>query len=237
MKPAVLITGGANRIGKALGLHLAALGFDIALHYNTSTKDAQNTASEIRSAKIRCEMFGCDLTDTAKTSHLIGDVKKKFPRLNLLINSASAFGKSNLDLNSLGRINQDIAIHFKAPFILISEFARLCQRGQIINFLDTNVSKHKTAYTTYLLAKKSLENLTKLAAVELAPHIRVNAIAPGLILPPVSQTNSYLDRLAKKIPLKRKGNHTNITQTVDFLVQNNFLTGQTIFVDGGEHLV
>ena len=125
----------------------------------------------------------------------------------------------------------------KAPFILSSEFYRICKKGQIINFLDTNIVKNKTSHVAYLLTKKNLADLTKLAAIEFAPDIRVNGIAPGLILPPKKETTEYLDRMAKNIPLKRRGGESYITRSIKFLLENDFLTGQFLFNDGGEHLV
>lgn len=132
--------------------------------------------------------------------------------------------------------DQEVAVNLRAPFILSSQFACHIREGAIINILDTNVSKNKTAHVSYLLTKKSLSELTRIAALELAPQIRVNAVAPGLILPPNSKGKDYLDRLAKNIPLKRKGEPADIAKAVHFLLENTYITGQTIFVDGGEHL-
>ena len=130
-----------------------------------------------------------------------------------------------------------MAVHVKAPYILTQEFARLCKAGSIINILDTHITENRTAHFDYLLSKKTLAAFTQQAAVSLAPKIRVNAIAPGLILPPVAEKADYLNRLAKKIPLKRKGNIENITHAVQFLAKNNYITGQVLFIDGGEHLI
>ncbi len=237
MKKAALVTGAAKRIGRVIALHLASLGFDIALHYNTSPEDAQSTNKEILKRGVDCRLFRCDLTKTSAASRLISSVKKEFPHLNFLINSASFFEKSDFTLKSLNQLDKNFNVHLNAPYILTSEFARLVRKGQVINILDTNVLKNKTPYFNYLLSKKSLAELTKLAAVRLAPHIRVNAIAPGLILPPAGLGQDHLKRLAQNIPLKEKGSPEHISQTVEFLIQNDFITGQTIFVDGGEHLI
>jgi len=237
MNKAALITGGAKRIGQAIALDLAHLGYDIALHYHTSQKEAQVTVNTIREIGMACELFHCDLSKEEQTLKLIGQVKKKFPNLEVLVNSASVFEKSKLTIKDLKLLDYHFAIHLKAPFILTCEFARLCNQGQIINILDTNVAKNKTSHIAYLLSKKSLEDLTKLSAIELAPNIRVNAIAPGLILPPGGQTTAYLDRLATQIPLEQKGDVLNITQTLRFLIENKFITGQVIYTDGGENLI
>jgi len=232
-----LITGGAKRIGQAIALDLARVGFDIALHYNSSQKEAERTANAIRRLGVSCQLFRANLANENQTIKLISQVKKQIPNLEILVNSASIFEKSKLTIKDIKLLDQHFKIHLKAPFILTCEFARLCTQGQVINILDTNVTKNRTSHITYLMSKKSLEDLTKLSAVELAPNIRVNAIAPGLILPPQGQNNLYLDRLATRIPLKQKGEVRNITQAVRFLIENKFITGQVIYVDGGENLI
>lgn len=234
---AALVTGAAVRIGKGLALKLAELGFSVALHYNHSDKDVREVARLIKKKGGRCEIFQCDLADAEETKLLIGRVRERFPKLNLLINNASIFEKSDLTTASLDSLRQHFVINFDAPYILTCAFAEECKAGQIINILDTNVVKNKSTYATYLLSKKALAELTKLSAVLLGPKIRVNAIAPGLILPPPNGTNAYLLKRAQEIPLKRKGDMATITQCLQFLVENHYLTGQILFNDGGEHLI
>ena len=236
-KETALITGGAHRIGKAIALALADLGYHIALHYHQSKEDALKTATEIRRKGSRCDLFCADLANEHDAKELIPAILAKIPPLTLLINSASLFEPSELASLDIDNWDRHFAIHLKAPYILTSIFAGRCKKGQIINILDTHVTKNKTAHFAYLLSKKSLYELTKLSAVALAPQIRVNAIAPGLILPPTGQSNAYLDRLAKHVPLKRKGELSQIIQSVKFLIENDYLTGQVIFNDGGEHLL
>lgn len=236
-KETALVTGGAHRIGKAIALTLAGLGYHIALHYHGSKKDALKTAAQIRRTGTPCELFCTDLSNEHGAKELIPAILAKMPPLTLLINSASIFEPSELVSLDLDNWDRHFAIHLKAPYILTSTFAARCKRGQIINILDSHVTKNKTAYFAYLLSKKSLYELTKLSAVALAPQIRVNAIAPGLILPPTGKNSAYLNRLAKHVPLKRKGEVSQITQSVKFLIENNYLTGEVIFNDGGEHLL
>ena len=232
-----LITGGARRIGQAIALELASLRYNVALHYHHSREPAEVTAVEIRQKGVECELFRCDLSDENKTSQLISKVFRKFPGLNLLVNSASIFEKSKFVVKDVKLFNDHFATNLKAPFILSCEFFRLCKKGQIINLLDTNIVKNKTSQVAYLLTKKSLADMTKLAAVEFAPHVRVNGIAPGLILPAKGNTTEHLDRMARNIPLQRKGDPGYITQSIKFLIENDYLTGQFIFNDGGEHLI
>ena len=236
-KGTALVTGAARRIGRAIALELASLGYNIALHYNRSQAEAQATAEEIKKKGVVCVLFPCVLSDENQTSHLLSEVVEKFSDLNLLINSASIFEKSEFALKDLNLLQDHFAINLKAPFILSSEFFRLCKKGQIINLLDANMVTNKTDHVAYLLTKKSLADMTKLAAVKFAPHIRVNGIAPGLILPAKGDTTGNMDRMARDIPLKQKGDSSYIAQSVKFLIENDYLTGQFLFNDGGKHLI
>jgi len=236
-KETALVTGGANRIGKAIALTLAGLGYHIALHYHRSPKDALKTAVQIRKKGVICKLFCTDLSHEYGAKELIPAVLEKMSPVTLLINSASIFEPSELVSLDLDNLDRHFAVHLKAPYILTSTFAARCKTGHIINILDTHITKNKTAHFAYLLSKKSLFELTKLSAVALAPKIRVNAVAPGLILPPSGQNSAYLSRLAKRVPLGRKGEVSQITQSVKFLIENDYLTGQVIFNDGGEHLL
>ncbi len=236
-KKAALVTGGGVRIGQAISLKLAELGFDIALHYHQSKKEALRTAQYIEKKGVACELLSCDLANEHETTFLVQKARKKFPYLNLLINNASVFKPSHFKKVSLKQFNEEFAINFKAPLILMRDFANQCPKGEIINLLDTNIVKNTTDHFIYLLTKKTLVELTRLAAIELAPQIRVNAIAPGAILAPANKNKIYLERIAKNIPLKRMGDITRITETIEFLHKNDYLTGEIIFVDGGEHLI
>lgn len=234
---AVLVTGGAKRIGQEICMDLAQLGYKIALHYNSSKQQAINTAKKINNQGGYCELFSCDLSDTRETQRLIAQVYKSFPTFNLLVNSASIFIPNTFGATNLELFDSHWAINFKAPYILSCEFARLVKKGQIINFIDTNSVKYQSRYHDYLLTKKALAEFTKMAAVSWGPSIRVNGISPGMILPPVnSQKEDRLDR-AKKIPLKKVGNTKYILKTLEYLIENTYLTGQIIAVDGGEQLV
>ena len=234
---AVLITGAAKRIGRAIALSLARRGYDIALHYYRSGSDAQALARAVVKLGVRCELFGCNLFDDKETLALTVQVATRFPHLNLLINNASIFQPSQFHRDDLKLLNVHWNIHVKAPFILTSEFARIIKRGQVINILDAGIVRHKTQHVGYLLSKKALAELTQLAAVQLAPQIRVNGIAPGYILPPEGKTETSLKQRIRCIPLQKKGDEEAVTRSIDYLIDNHFLTGQILFVDGGEHLL
>ena len=232
-----LITGGAKRIGRCIVLKLVELGYTVAIHYNRSSKEAQQLNKTILLQGGRSEIFSCDLLNEKNVKKLISKVIQKFPDLNLLINNASIFDRDSLVNCSVKNFKNHFAIHVQTPFWLSQNFAKICKKGHIINILDTNIVKNETQHFSYLLSKKTLAHLTEMSAVELAPIIRVNAFAPGFILPPVKIQNSNLQRFNKNIPLAKQGNTANITDSLEFLIKNDYLTGQILFNDGGAHLL
>ena len=240
MKPfrskSALITGAAKRLGRAVALHLADQGYNIALHYNSSKADAMNTAQAIYKKGARCELFACDLADEGVVSVLLPKVHKAFPGLNVLVNSASIFVPNRFGDEDLTLFKAHWDINFKAPYILSCAFSRLVKQGQIINFIDTNAVKHATRYADYLMTKKAMYEFTQMAAVQWGPRIRVNGISPGMILPPVHRPDDRKAR-ADKIPLRKTGHPKYILQTLQFLLDNDYITGRIITVDGGEQLI
>jgi pteridine reductase len=236
-KGTALVTGAAKRIGQVIACFLAGYGYKIILHYNESRAEAEKTARMIIQSGGNCKLFRCNLENEEKTSALIDRISKEDKDLTLLVNNASLFQPSNFRTETNNLFNRHMNVNLKAPFILTRDFARICKRGHIINILDTNISKNKTNHLSYLLSKKALCELTKLSAVELAPYIRVNAIAPGLILPPKGKKGDYLDRLTYRVPLKTKGTLDQIAYSMAFLIENTYLTGQVIYNDGGENLI
>lgn len=231
-----LITGGAKRIGSAIAKKLAQMGYNIALHYNTSNNDAIELKKQIENIGVRCALFKCDLSIEEEVLNLIPEAIKIFNDIDLLINNASIFNKATLIETETGLFNRTFNTNLKAPYLLIRDFAKLVKKGNIINIIDTKITKNDFLYSCYTLTKKSLKDLTLMAAKELGPEIRVNGIAPGLILEPEGKPISYLDKLAKNIPLKKKGSVKAVTDALGFLIENDFITGQILFVDGGQHL-
>lgn len=230
-----LVTGASRRIGKACALELADMGYNIFLHYNTSKKEAVNTQRLIEDFGRKCILKQANFKDEKEVSALIKDCIKDGV-LEILVNNASVFVESNFETEGCSLLDNLFAANFKAPYILTKQFAKYCGKGVIINLLDTKINQYKTRHLDYLLTKKLLEEFTYLSATELAPRIRVNGIAPGLILPPEDKSEDYLNELAKDIPLNKTGSLQELMQALRFLVENTFITGEVIHVDGGEHL-
>lgn len=241
---AALITGSAKRIGAQMALNLAKKGYDIVISYCGSKHDAEILSEKITTTyAVKCEIVQCDLQDQSQAKELLRFSIQKFPHLNLLINNASIFGKSQFLTAPDSELMENLNLHFIAPLILSKEFARnIAEKNtkdaQIINMIDKNIARYDTQYFYYLMSKKFLAELTKMLSLELAPDIRVNAIAPGFILNSVNEENPSQEtqNLIKRIPLKTKGEVENILQTVDFLLDNTFTTGQILFIDGGASL-
>jgi NAD(P)-dependent dehydrogenase (short-subunit alcohol dehydrogenase family) len=238
MKQTVLITGASKRVGKAIAEHLAEKGWNIAVHFNSSEKPAEELVNEltVKYQQQKFQAFKANLIDTGEVLTLIPKVLEAFGEIHLLVNNASVFDPGYLKLTQPDLFDEQINVNLKAPFFLIRDFANRCKKGNIINFVDTRVTSNKSNFAAYSLSKKGLWDLTKMAALELAPDIRVNAIAPGVTLAPEDKDENYLQNLAQNIPMKKPGGLDPIIKSVDFILENNHLTGQLLFADGGENL-
>ena len=240
----VLITGGAKRIGRSTALFLASKNYDVAISYNKSANEARDLKSQIESEYgTKCLIYQCDISKKDSCLKLIKDVLTDLPDLNLLINNASIFNKSDPIEDFDDEYEKNMAIHVRAPLILGTEFAKNINskndtQGNIINMLDKNISRNSTQFFYYLLSKKTLDNLTKMLAMKFSPNIRVNAIAPGYILDDgfIAGSPQLSQKIIDDVPLKRKGDVKNITNSIDFIINNDYLTGQTLFIDGGASL-
>ena len=238
MKKTALITGASKRIGKGLAEHLAQNGWSVVIHFSSSENAAIQLVNQLSKQfpHQKLEAFKADLSQINEVVGLIPNAIAKFGKIDLLINNASVFSSGYLKATSPELFNSQIDVNLKAPFFLIRDFANHCKKGNIINFVDTRITSNKSNFTAYSLSKKGLWDLTQMAALELAPDIRVNAIAPGVTLSPENEDENYLLNLAKNIPMKKPGGLEPIIKSLDFILENNHLTGQLIFADGGENL-
>ena len=234
--PAALVTGGAIRLGKHIALALAEKGYDIALHYNSSAAAAQETAASIRELGRECVCFPCNLAHVEDLFELMKNVKISLPNLNLLVNSASAYTQAQIADTTAAIFNEQFNINIRAPFFLSQAFAKEVGTGNIINIIDNKIGFNQFQYAAYLLAKKTLVEFTKMAALEFAPRIRVNGVAPGVVLPATTRSPEYLAWRQQSIPLNKQGNPDNITKAIMSLLENDFMSGQILVVDGAENI-
>lgn len=236
MQKAALITGSAIRLGKAFMLSLAEAGYSIALHYNSSEEAARTAQAEAQALGVECELFPFNLLAEPDMTPLIERVRSRFPGLNVLVNSASVYDAAPIMETTPDLFHKQFKVNFEAPYFLTQAFANLTDGGCVINIIDNKVAFNQYQYAAYLLSKKALQDFTQLAAVELAPKVRVNGIAPGVTLPMGSRTSDYIKWRIEGIPVKHQGTPDNLCQALHYILNNEFVNGQILMVDGGEGL-
>ena len=229
--PTAIITGGAVRIGKALACHLADQGWSLALHHNSSPPD--EVLAHAQKAGVTCKTYPGDLSNTAFAEGLVKQVAADFNDVQLLINSAANFIQENVEHTSTQTLVDTMALNLMSPYLLMREYKKRVGKGMIVNILDERITKNIPTFAAYSVSKVALEHATKLAAVEWGETVRVNAIAPGLILPPAGHGQEYLDKNKKNVPTKTHGDVSDLTRALDFLIASPFVNGEILFVDGG----
>jgi pteridine reductase len=237
----VLVTGAARRIGAAIATSLHDAGADIALHYRSSAAEAAALADALNDQRDNsAATFKADLLNTSALSDLVSDVTKWHGRLDVLINNASTFYPT-----PVGEISEEdwtslVGSNLKAPLFLaqaaMAELAR-CE-GSIVNIIDIHAQRPLRDHSVYGSAKAGLAMLTRSLAKDLAPHVRVNGVAPGAILwPEQGMTETVKDHILEQIPLRRAGHPADIASLVLYLVRDaDYITGQIIAVDGGRSI-
>ena len=234
MSPLALVTGAAHRLGKSFALTLAQHGFDILLHYHHSLDAALLTKREIESYGRRVTLAQADLTEPEEIRSLISNLQS----LDVLVNSAAFMPAGNVDALSIENWDTSLDLNLRAPFLLSQEASKkMTDGGLIVNITDVGAQKAWSRYPSYTVSKAALESLTKILARGLAPKIRVNAIAPGLVLQSDIVPPEEWERLIQRVPLKRPARPEEITSALEFLLKNEYITGQVIVVDGGYSLV
>ncbi len=240
-----LVTGAAKRLGRAVALDLAREGADLVVHYNRSAGEAERVAAEARGFGVRSAVVAADLAGADEGGALFEEALKAFGAIDVIVNSASIFEETTLADVTPEEIHRNIDVNALAPLELCRRLAAHrrehgTQGGAptacVVNFLDTRILDYDRSHLAYHLSKRMLFSLTRIAAWELAPEVRVNAVAPGLILPPPGKDESYLESLKGSNPLQSVGTIEQICAAVRFLVSSEFVTGQVIFVDGGRHM-
>lgn len=233
MKKGVLITGGAKRLGKMMAISLAEERYEIVLHYNSSEKEALETKKEIEKFST-CYLIKKDLSK--EYENLVMEAKNLNQNLEILINSASIFPEEKiLEVKEENFLNT-IKLNSFIPLALSIQWKREIGKGLIINIIDARVHQYDFTHLSYGLSKKILYEITKHLALLFAPQIRVNGIAPGVFLPPEGKDENYLKNILNLVPIKRKGEREELKKTLKFLIENEYLTGEIIYLDGGRHL-
>jgi NAD(P)-dependent dehydrogenase (short-subunit alcohol dehydrogenase family) len=236
--PLALVTGSAHRLGKAFALSLARMGYSIALHYRGSAREAEKAVDEVRALGVDCLPIRADLTVPEKVDFLFSLVDEFHAPLKIVVNSAAVMPVGSPRTLELHDWDSALDLNLRAPFLVAQHAAkRMTDGGLIVNISDIGAQKAWSRYPSYTVSKAGLESLTKMLARALAPNIRVNGIAPGLVLPSNVVTEEQWAKLVEKLPLKRAARLEEITSTLEFLIKNEYITGQTIVVDGGYSLI
>lgn len=240
--PIALITGAAHRIGKAISLALHQNGYHVVIHCNRSQSAAKKFVAALNQArKNSASWVSADLLQLQSLPKMLDQILDQHGHLDVLINNASSFYPTPLGSITLAQWDDLVGTNLKAPLFLAqaAKPALLKTQGQIINITDLHATRPLKNFSTYSIAKAGLQQLTRCLAKELAPAIRVNAVAPGAILWPEGETELSAinkQKIIAETAVKRVGEPENIAAAVLFLLQSGYITGQTLTVDGGRHL-
>lgn len=233
-----LITGGAVRVGAEITRALAARGHCVVIHYNASSAPAEDLRDEIVAAGGEARIVGADLADADAVRRLAHEAEAAFGGIDVLINNASVFPDEKMADTDEALWDHTMAVNLKAPFFLIRHLAPTLRkhRGAVVNMADLAGIQSWLGYAAHGIAKAGIVHLTRVAARELAPEVRVNAIAPGTVLPPESMDDAMVDSLGRRNPLGRIGSPGDVVRALDYLLDADFVTGETLVVDGGRLL-
>jgi NAD(P)-dependent dehydrogenase (short-subunit alcohol dehydrogenase family) len=236
----ILVTGGAKRVGRAIVERLASKGARVFIHYHTSEPEALELVAQIRNKGGTAECLQADLATPEGVESLLRAIEERGITVDVLVNNASVFfptPMAELDVATWDRV---LAINLRAPMLLcrhlgLAMFER--QKGKIINIADTAIRRPYPKYAAYLVSKAGLAALTSVLALEFAPHVQVNAIAPGTVLFAENFSESVRSAIVKRTPLQRVGSPEDIAAAVEYLiVSGDFITGIVLPVDGGAAL-
>ena len=235
----LLITGAATRVGKAIALHFAERGWNIALHYFRSSAKAKELKKIIEQHWVKVALIKADLKNPKQTEKIIPLAKKKLGAINCLVNNAALFEKDDIANFTNKSWNNHLNINLLAPTILTKQFAKQAPKktvSNIINIIDQRIFNLTPFFMSYTISKSGLQTLTKTMAMRLGPNIKVNAIAPGPTIKSKRQTDKHFRNQVRSTLLKKTVRSEDICDTVEFLINNNSVTGQIIAVDSGQNL-
>jgi NAD(P)-dependent dehydrogenase (short-subunit alcohol dehydrogenase family) len=243
--PLAVVTGGAHRLGRAFALTLAYEGYAVLVHYHRSAQYAAKTVSDIKSFGVPAFSMQADLTLPEHVESLFTLVdslllrpESRLTHLAVLVNSAAVMLRGKAGTLPVEEWDTVLDLNLRAPFLCAQQAsARMKRGGLVVNVSDIGAEKAWSGFPSYTVSKAALESLTKVLARSFAPSIRVNAIAPGLVLPSDNVPDEEWDKLVARLPLKRPATPEEVASALKFLLKNEYVTGQTIVVDGGYSLL
>ena len=243
--PLALVTGAAHRLGRSFALSLARLGYGVILHYHNSDRLIFETVNQVLEMGVPAFPIRADLRNSGEIvnlfnnmDELIEDTALNLGSLQVLVNSAAIMLKSDLQATPIEEFDNVMALNIRAPFFCSQQaFQRMSDCGVIINISDIAAEKSWKDYGAYSISKAGLDSLTRLLAKSFAPKVRVNGIAPGLVMASDEITPENWGRLVNRLPINREANIEEVCDVLEFLIKNEYITGQIIKVDGGYSLL
>ncbi len=233
----VLVTGGAVRVGAAIVRELASRGWRVAVHANTSLDKAQAIVGELTKRGIEAAAFGADLRDEDATRALIDKARRHFGRLDGLVNNAATWSPTPLDLTAADDVRRFFEVNTVSTFVCCQHAGLImsdqAEGGAIVNVGDWAVARPYRDHAAYFVSKGAIPTMTRTFAVELAPRVRVNAVMPGPVMMPEGMSESERRRAIAGTLVERAGRPENVSSAVAFLLENDFVTGVCLPVDGG----
>lgn len=241
VRPLALVTGAARRIGRVIALDLARHGWDIAVHCHHSLDEAEDTAAGVRELGAAAEVFQADLGDAAACEALLPAVLLRCGRIDAVVNNASLFEYDDIAGFTVGAMDRHWRTNTAAPLLLaraLHEHLRdRAAQGCVVNLLDQKLANPNPDYLSYTLSKAALDAATTMLAQALAPTLRVCAVAPGVTLLSGEMTADEFARAHRLTPLQRSSTPADVARAVRFLLESPAITGTTVLVDGGQHLL
>ncbi len=237
--PVAIVTGAARRVGREIALAMAKRGLAVVVHHGTSAVEAEVLVQRICADGGRAIAVAADLRDPRAAAAEVFEAAAELGEVTTLINSASVFQNRALPWIDLYHCNAHLSVNLLAPIFLSQQFIRQLgegHRGHIINILDWRAQRPGADHLVYTATKAALSSVTRSLALQLAPLVQVNGIAPGAILPPDDRLNWHEQRAISSIPLRRTGTPKELTNAIEFLLDSDFVTGEVITVSGGEEL-
>jgi len=236
-----LVTGAAKRLGRAIAVRLARSGADVVIHYNHSEDDARTTAGIIRDAGRRAELICADLADPQNIEAMFAELARLFPDrdrpLDVLVNNASVYDRGPIETLTAEQWDRQMSVNARAPALCIRSAAGMMPPGgAIVNITDIAAEDPRASLPAYCASKAALLAVTKSAAKALAADIRVNAVAPGAVLWAEGLSEACKQRALARVPMRRTGCPEDVAAAVVFLCTNDYITAQTLRVDGGWYM-
>ncbi|MDC1105684.1 SDR family NAD(P)-dependent oxidoreductase [Prolixibacteraceae bacterium] len=239
MHKLALVTGSSKRIGREISLKLASMGYSLILHYCSDQNGVELLKNELEDSysNLQFFVFQGDLRCPTFVDELSVFCEKQCVIVNLLIHNASMFEPDDFKTISYNSLQDHFSIHLFQPLLITKWFCSQAIKGQVITIVDEAVKKHKSSYLSYILSKKSLLELTYMMSLSFAPEFRINAILPGMILPSKHGNAEMFHQGVLDTPLRVAPGVKSILSSLEFLINNEWATGQTLFCNGGEHLM